>query len=95
MTVFIAALAACAHGGLLQEGWSIFKQTVKHYGIVPRMEHYGCMVDLLGRAGKLQEAVQFIESMPLKPGAIIWVTLLSSCIAHGDAELTVCQHKVS
>ncbi|KAG2640891.1 hypothetical protein PVAP13_2KG126400, partial [Panicum virgatum] len=87
-TVFIAALAACAHGGLLQEGWSIFKQMVEHYGIVPRMEHYGCMVDLLGRAGKLQEAVQFIESMPLKPGVIIWVTLLSSCIAHGDAELT-------
>ena len=61
-TVFIAALAACAHGGLLQEGWSIFKKMVEHYGIVPRMEHYGCMVDLLGRAGKLQEAVQFIET---------------------------------
>ncbi|OEL33042.1 Pentatricopeptide repeat-containing protein, partial [Dichanthelium oligosanthes] len=87
-TVFIAALAACAHGGLLQEGWKIFKQMVEHYGIVPRMEHYGCIVDLLGRAGKLQEAVRFIESMPLKPGAVIWVTLLSSCIAHGDAELT-------
>ncbi|CAL5079557.1 unnamed protein product [Urochloa decumbens] len=87
-TVFIAALAACAHGGLLQEGWRIFKQMVEHYGIVPRMEHYGCIVDLLGRAGKLQEAVRFIESMPLKPGAVIWVTLLSSCIAHSDAELT-------
>ncbi|CAN6209824.1 unnamed protein product [Urochloa humidicola] len=87
-TVFIAALAACAHGGLLQEGWSIFKQMVEHYRIVPRMEHYGCIVDLLGRAGKLQEGVRFIESMPLKPGAVIWVTLLSSCIAHGDAELT-------
>ncbi|CAN6213690.1 unnamed protein product [Urochloa humidicola] len=87
-TVFIAALAACAHGGLLQEGWNVFKQMVEHYGIVPRMEHYGCIVDLLGRAGKLQEAVRFIESMPLKPGAVIWVTLLSSCIAHSDAELT-------
>ncbi|CAD6226106.1 unnamed protein product [Miscanthus lutarioriparius] len=87
-TVFVAALAACAHGGLLQEGWSIFKQMVEHYGIVPRMEHYGCIVDLLGRAGKLQEAVRFIESMPLKPAVVIWVTLLSSCITHGDAELT-------
>jgi pentatricopeptide repeat protein len=87
-TIFIAALAACAHGGLLQEGWSIFKQMVEHYGIVPRMEHYGCIVDLLGRAGKLQEAVRFIESMPLKPAVVIWVTLLSSCITHGDAELT-------
>ncbi|TVU02810.1 hypothetical protein EJB05_51658, partial [Eragrostis curvula] len=86
-TVFVAALAACAHGGLLKEGWSIFKQMVEHYHIRPRMEHYGCIADLLGRAGKLQEAVQFIESMPIKPGVIIWVTLLSSCIAHGDAEL--------
>ncbi|KAJ1288794.1 hypothetical protein BS78_02G115500 [Paspalum vaginatum] len=87
-TVFVAALAACAHGGLLQEGWSIFKRMVEHYGIMPRMEHYGCIVDLLGRAGKLQEAVRFIESMPVKPGVVIWVTLLSSCVAHGDAELT-------
>ncbi|KAL6897358.1 hypothetical protein ACP4OV_007054 [Aristida adscensionis] len=86
-TVFVAALAACAHGGLLQEGWSIFKQMVDKYRIVPRMEHYGCIVDLLGRAGKLQEAIRFIESMPLEPGVVIWVTLLSSCIAHGDAQL--------
>ncbi|KAL6595068.1 hypothetical protein ACP70R_048171 [Stipagrostis hirtigluma subsp. patula] len=86
-TVFVAALAACAHGGLLQEGWSIFKQMSEKYKITPRMEHYGCIVDLLGRAGKLQEAIRFIESMPLEPGVVIWVTLLSSCIAHGDAEL--------
>ncbi|XP_062186538.1 pentatricopeptide repeat-containing protein At3g29230-like [Phragmites australis] len=85
-TVFIPALAACAHGGLLQEGWSIFKQMIEQYRITPRMEHYGCIVDLLGRAGKLQKAVRFIESMPLEPGVVIWVTLLSSCIAHGDAE---------
>lgn len=86
-TVFVAALAACSHGGFLQEGWSIFKQMVEKYGIKPRMEHYGCIVDLLGRAGKLQEAIQFIESMSVKPSAVIWVTLLSSCIAHGDADL--------
>jgi pentatricopeptide repeat protein len=61
---------------------------VEYCRIVPRMEHYGCIVDLLGRAGKLQEAVRFIESMPLKPGVVIWVTLLSSCITHGDAELS-------
>jgi pentatricopeptide repeat protein len=70
-TVFVAALGACAHGGLLQEGWSIFNQMVEYCRIVPRMEHYGCIVDLLGRAGKLQEAVRFIESMPLKPGAFL------------------------
>uniref|UniRef100_A0A0D9WXG1 CRR4 n=1 Tax=Leersia perrieri TaxID=77586 RepID=A0A0D9WXG1_9ORYZ len=86
-TVFISALAACAHGGLLEEGWSIFNDMVEKYNIQPRMEHYGCMVDLLGRAGNLQEAILFIESMPLKPSVVIWVTLLSSCVAHGNAEL--------
>ncbi|BAT00891.1 Os07g0260000 [Oryza sativa Japonica Group] len=86
-TVFIAALAACAHGGLLQEGWSIFNEMVERYNIQPRMEHYGCMVDLLGRAGNLQEAILFIESMPLEPSVVIWVTLLCSCVAHGNAEL--------
>uniref|UniRef100_A0A0E0LJ43 Pentatricopeptide repeat-containing protein n=1 Tax=Oryza punctata TaxID=4537 RepID=A0A0E0LJ43_ORYPU len=86
-TVFIAALAACTHGGLLQEGWSIFNEMVEQYNIQPRMEHYGCVVDLLGRAGNLQEAILFIESMPLEPSVVIWVTLLSSCVAHGNAEL--------
>ncbi|XP_040382044.1 pentatricopeptide repeat-containing protein At3g29230-like [Oryza brachyantha] len=84
--VFIAALAACVHGGLLQEGWSIFNEMVEQYNIQPRMEHYGCVVDLLGRAGNLQEAVLFIESMPLEPSVVIWATLLSSCVAHGNAE---------
>lgn len=86
-TVFIAVLAACSHGGFLHEGWSIFRQMVELHGIKPRMEHYGCIVDLLGRAGKLQEAIQFIECMPVNPSVVVWVTLLSSCIAHGDAEL--------
>ncbi|KAF0909394.1 hypothetical protein E2562_036039 [Oryza meyeriana var. granulata] len=86
-TVFIAALAACAHGGLLQEGWSIFNEMVEKYNIQPRMEHYGCIVDLLGRAGNLQEAILFIESMPLEPSVIIWATFLSSCVAHGNSEL--------
>nr|XP_034580734.1 pentatricopeptide repeat-containing protein At2g35030, mitochondrial-like [Setaria viridis] len=75
-TVFIAALAACAHGGLLQEGWSIFKQMVEHYGIVPRMEHYGCIVDLLGRAEltdyvstKIVEIEPFNSSYQVLPSA--------------------------
>ncbi|KAL5199021.1 hypothetical protein ABZP36_002533 [Zizania latifolia] len=86
-TVFIAALTACAHGGLLQEGWNIFNEMVEKYNIQPRMEHYGCIVDLLGRTGNLQEAILFIERMPVKPSVVIWVTVLSSCVAHGDAEL--------
>ncbi|XP_022679999.1 pentatricopeptide repeat-containing protein At3g21470 [Setaria italica] len=79
-TVFIAALAACAHGGLLQEGWSIFKQMVEHYGIVPRMEHYGCIVDLLGRAEltdyvstKIVEIEPFNSSYQVLSGILLFL----------------------
>uniref|UniRef100_K4A0N3 Uncharacterized protein n=1 Tax=Setaria italica TaxID=4555 RepID=K4A0N3_SETIT len=78
-TVFIAALAACAHGGLLQEGWSIFKQMVEHYGIVPRMEHYGCIVDLLGRA----ELTDYVSTkiVEIEPFNSSYQVLVSNCSA--------------
>ncbi|XP_072966223.1 pentatricopeptide repeat-containing protein At3g29230-like [Typha angustifolia] len=85
--IFIAVLTACTHGGLVQEGRRVFNQMIDQYGIKPRMEHYGCMVDLLGRAAKLEEAIQFIENMPMEPSVVIWATLLSSCITHGAEEL--------
>lgn len=85
--VFIAVLSACTHGGLVEEGKWVYKQMVEEYNIKPRIEHYGCMIDLLGRAGKLEEAVRFIESMHLKPNAVIWATLLSACKIHGSGEM--------
>lgn len=85
--IFIAVLSACTHGGLLVEGKRVFDQMVHNFDIRPRIEHYGCMVDLLGRAGKLEEAVRFIESMHLQPNAVIWATLLSACKIHGNGEL--------
>ncbi|CAN6180318.1 unnamed protein product [Urochloa humidicola] len=94
-TVFIAALAACAHGGLLQEGWSIFKQMVEHYGIVPRMEHYGCIVDLLGRA-ELTEYVstKIVEIEPLNSSYQVLVSNCSSLEGRWgsvmDARKTMC-----
>ncbi|KAM6542583.1 hypothetical protein CsatB_007030 [Cannabis sativa] len=85
--IFIAVLSACTHGGFVEDGKRIFCQMVSEFGVKPRIEHYGCMVDLLGRAGKLEEAVGFVESMPLEPNAVIWATLLGSCKIHGNENL--------
>ncbi|KAK7856495.1 putative pentatricopeptide repeat-containing protein [Quercus suber] len=85
--IFIAVLSACTHGGLVEEGERVFDQMVHKFGIVPRIEHYGCMVDLLGRAGKLEKAVQFIKGMHLDPNAVIWATLLGSCKIHGNGDM--------
>ncbi|XP_059630569.1 pentatricopeptide repeat-containing protein At2g29760, chloroplastic-like [Cornus florida] len=84
---FIAVLSACTHGGLVEEGRRVFDQMVSEFGIEPCIEHYGCMVDLLARAGKLEEAIRFIESMHMEPNTIIWATLLGACKIHGNGEL--------
>ncbi|KAF5190643.1 Pentatricopeptide repeat-containing protein [Thalictrum thalictroides] len=84
---FIGVLTACSHGGLVDEGWRLFDSMSRDYGIIPRIEHYGCLVDLLGRAGKIKEAEQLITSMPIKPDAIIWGALLNGCMMHGHLEL--------
>jgi len=65
----------------------------KVYGIVPEIEHYGCMVDLLGRRGHLEEAFTLLRSMPMKPNAIILGTLLNACRMHNDVDLVraVCE----
>ncbi|WMV26615.1 hypothetical protein MTR67_020000 [Solanum verrucosum] len=85
--VFIAVLSACTHGGLLEEGKRVFYQMVNKFGIKPRIEHYGCMVDLLGRAGKFEKALSFIKSMHLEPNVVIWATLLSACKTYRNGEL--------
>ncbi|GFQ04921.1 pentatricopeptide repeat-containing protein at5g56310 [Phtheirospermum japonicum] len=76
---FIGLLSACSHAGLVEEGKKYFDSMVNDYGIVPRIEHYGCMVDLLGRAGLVQEALEFVDRMPLAPNPVIWRTLVSAC----------------
>ncbi|KAL8062215.1 hypothetical protein ABFX02_02G132600 [Erythranthe guttata] len=85
--VFIAVIYACSHSGLVQEGKACFEQMKKDYNIVPRTEHYACVVDLLSRSGLLTEAEEFITSMPLKPDASIWGVLLSACRASGDMKI--------
>lgn len=82
---FSAILSACSHRGLLQKGQELFDKMVSFYNIAPTMEHYGCMVDLLGRAGKIEEAYRFIRSMPMEPNAVILRSYLSACKHHGRA----------
>ncbi|MBA0718895.1 hypothetical protein Golax_006614 [Gossypium laxum] len=84
---YIAVLSACSHAGLVSEGWEIFKSMHKEHEIAPRMEHYACMVDLLGRSGLLREAIEFINKMPCTPDALVWRTFLGACRVHHDKEL--------
>lgn len=85
--VFVSVLSACSHAGLIEEGWQCFNSMTREFGIVPRAEHYACMVDLLGRAGKLKEAREFIEQMPIKPDSSVWGSLLGACRIHPNVEL--------
>ncbi|KAF2317809.1 hypothetical protein GH714_041124 [Hevea brasiliensis] len=84
---FIEVLSACSHAGLVNEGRQFFIDMIQSWGIKPRMEHYGCMVDLLSRAGLLDEAHDLIENMPMKPDVAIWGALLGGCRIHKNAEL--------
>ncbi|CAN1150736.1 Pentatricopeptide repeat-containing protein At2g29760, chloroplastic [Linum perenne] len=91
---FTNLLCACSHSGLVDEGKRLFDQMERMYGVVPEVKHYACMVDMLGRAGHLEEAMQFIENMPLAPSASVWGALLSACCIHGNLELAekACSH---
>ncbi|KAG9442465.1 hypothetical protein H6P81_018319 [Aristolochia fimbriata] len=84
---FICLLYACSHSGLVTEGKNCFSEMQKHFKIVPRMEHYICMVDLLGRAGLLDEAYKFIRDMPFEPDIRVWGALLGACRVHKNIEL--------
>lgn len=85
--IFITVLSACTHGGLVQEGKTLFNKMVRDFGIEARIEHYGCMVDVLARAGQIEEAIRFIDGMHLEANSVIWATLLSACKLHGNRDL--------
>ncbi|KAK9274261.1 hypothetical protein L1049_019075 [Liquidambar formosana] len=84
---FVAVLTACSHIGLTEQGCNFLKSMESDYGILPRMEHYACAIDLYGRAGCLDEAKALIEAMPFEPDAMVWKTLLGACRICGDIEL--------
>uniref|UniRef100_A0A6N2KE11 DYW domain-containing protein n=1 Tax=Salix viminalis TaxID=40686 RepID=A0A6N2KE11_SALVM len=84
---FLSLLYACSHNGLKEKGMGYFKLMVEKYGLKPRLEHYTCVVDLLGRSGCLDEAEAMIRSMPLEADVVIWKTLLSACKIHRNADM--------
>lgn len=85
--VFIGLLSACSHAGLVDEGLSYFNRMTTEYNVKPDKEVYGCVVDLLGRAGRVEEAYELIESMPFEADESIWGALLGACRVHGNVEM--------
>eukprot|EP01018_Ginkgo_biloba_P037427 Gb_17092 [translate_table: standard] len=84
---FVCVLSACSHAGLVDEGRHFFDCMSRDYCITPKVKHYACMVDLLGRAGHLDEAQDFIKNMPLEADASVWGALLGACRIHYNIEL--------
>ncbi|CAN4110979.1 unnamed protein product [Withania somnifera] len=92
-STFVGVLACCAHAGLVQRGGDVFDSMIANHGIEPTVEHYGCMVDLLGRGGCLKEAHKLVKTMTMEPNAAIWGALVSACRTHGEMELAECALK--
>uniref|UniRef100_A0A5B7B3X4 DYW domain-containing protein n=1 Tax=Davidia involucrata TaxID=16924 RepID=A0A5B7B3X4_DAVIN len=84
---FTHLLSACSHSGLVKEAKRYFEIMSSVYGVEPRLDHYSCMVDLLGRAGHLKAARVLIESMPMEPNSGVWGALLNACRVYGNFEL--------
>ncbi|GAB4824760.1 hypothetical protein Ancab_007624 [Ancistrocladus abbreviatus] len=84
---FVGVLSACSHVGLVKEGLCYFESMSKEHGLLPKPEHYVCVVDILGRGGLLHRARKFIEEMPIEPDAMIWRTLLSACTVHKNVDI--------
>ncbi|CAL9185189.1 unnamed protein product [Musa hybrid cultivar] len=84
---FVAVLTACAMQKLVDQGLRWFESMSTEFGVVPLMEHYGCVVDLLGRAGFLKEAMEFIRRMPFEADASVWGALLGACKVHENVQL--------
>ncbi|KAG8377167.1 hypothetical protein BUALT_Bualt09G0140300 [Buddleja alternifolia] len=86
---YVGVLSACSHVGLVEEGLRYFKSMTGNHGLVPKPEHYACIVDVLGRAGQVSRAREFVESMPIEPDAMVWRTLLSACTVHKNSEIGI------
>lgn len=83
-STFVSLLSACSIAGLVDEGWEFFDSMKRDYGVDPSIEHYGCVLDLLGRGGNLERAKRLIEEMPLEPTSRIWGSLLAASRHHRD-----------
>ncbi|RDX66162.1 Pentatricopeptide repeat-containing protein, mitochondrial, partial [Mucuna pruriens] len=85
---FLSVLSACSHGGLVEEGLNFFVKMVQDCQLVPDIKHYGCVIDMLGRAGRLEEAEKVALQVPREVGnAVMWRTLLGACSVHNNVEI--------
>ncbi|KAL2468521.1 Pentatricopeptide repeat-containing protein [Forsythia ovata] len=81
---FISVLSACAHAGLVEQGRSYFRSMVRDFGIEPRVEHFASLVDVVGRFGQVEEAMDVISGMPMEPDKAVWGALLGACRVHNN-----------
>ncbi|KAL5743212.1 hypothetical protein ACOSP7_029944 [Xanthoceras sorbifolium] len=86
-STFVSLLSACSHSGLVNEGLWYYRHMLEKYEVKPVTDHHVCLVDMLGRSGKLHEAYEFIMSMPTQPEAGVWGAMLSACNYHGDTQM--------
>lgn len=84
---FTSILCACSHAGMPGEGKKWFKRMTDDYGLEPTIQHYGCLVDLLAKAGKLKEAYSLVRDMPINPDAAIWRSLIGACLFYEELDL--------
>ena len=87
LVTFTVLLTACSHAGLVGEGQKLFDEMRIDYHLTPTLEHYSCMIDMLGRAGQLDKMVAIVEHMPLHPNRVVWSTILGACRKWGDTEV--------
>lgn len=85
--IFTTMLSACSHSGMIREGWRCFDSMCRVYNFTPSMEHYVSMVDLLARSGRLEEALEFIEEMPVLPDTTVFGAFLHGCSVHSRFDL--------
>ncbi|KAL6190031.1 hypothetical protein ACLB2K_036432 [Fragaria x ananassa] len=83
---FISLLSMCSHSGLVDKGWQIFRMMDRDFGIKPDPKHYGCMIDLLGRSGRFDEALELTQEIS-EPSASVFASLLGACECHSNVDL--------
>uniref|UniRef100_A0A0A9G2P4 Pentatricopeptide repeat-containing protein n=1 Tax=Arundo donax TaxID=35708 RepID=A0A0A9G2P4_ARUDO len=84
---FVGLLTACSHSGLVNAGIDYFNSMIEDYKILPNVKHYGCMIDMLCRYGKVHEAYQIIKDMPIKANSVLWKMVMAACRVHGHFDL--------
>ncbi|PIA58114.1 hypothetical protein AQUCO_00500213v1 [Aquilegia coerulea] len=86
-STFVGLLTSCSHGGLVDKGMKYLTSMTSKYGIQPSIDHYNCVIDMLGRAGRLTEAYDLLWKMPLAPNAVTWAAILSASVVHSNKEI--------